>query len=167
MTNLFENLTEKEKLMYRYIEDETDQGKIQLEQSYDQIGEALNISGATVHRAIHKLRKLGILGVIPSTNKYESNKLNFYGIPNEEEQIDDIIQMVKTLNLNAERFQSVLHSKDEEITALRKENDDIFERHQLLLEEMDILRKAVKFDPEKIISSQALGDGTIAYLVKE
>ena len=98
--------------MFQYNKEESEKHDGRIKQSMKKIGEKLNTSEATVHRAVRKLRNHGIIGIVPSQEKAESNEIVYYGLPNEEEQANEIFEMVNHLNSSINRFKTLLSRKD-------------------------------------------------------
>jgi predicted transcriptional regulator len=140
--------------------------------------EERSFSEATVHRAVQKLKKEGIIVVRPSENKDEPNEILFYGLPNEEQQVDDLLTMASQLNASLQRFHEILSKKDNEIETLKRERKTMFqdldgmrERIQQLTELNQNLQKQIggsnPFGEGELIHVEDLGDGTTAYIVKK
>lgn len=165
---VLETLSKSEVAVYDYLKEESSKRGGSVKESMKYIGEILQTSEATVHRAIRKLRKQGIIGIVPSMEKAESNEIIFYGIPDEKEQVNDIFKMVGQLSSNVNRFEEILKGKERKIEQLNREKE-------LLYEEIDKLRMELKqkeqthaysFEFGDIISSQELDDGTTAYIIQ-
>lgn len=164
---MLEILSKSENTVYSYIREECREKGGSLKKSMKDIGDALGLSEATVHRAVRKLRKQGVIGIIPSMEKAESNEIVYYGIPNPEEQVNDIFKMIGDLSSNANRFESILKAKDTEIDQLKRDKEMLYERiDQLEMELKHSRTMQTGFDAGNVISSQPLDDGTTAYIVK-
>jgi DNA-binding Lrp family transcriptional regulator len=163
---MLEILSKSETTVYSYIKQECEKAG-NLKKSMKDIGDVLDLSEATVHRAVRKLRKQGVIGIIPSMEKAESNEIVYYGIPDADQQVNEIFQMIGTLNANANRFESILKAKDIENDQLKRDKELLYERiDQLELELKAAREQNSGFDMSKVISSQPLDDGTTAYIVK-
>lgn len=162
-----EILSKSENTVYSYIKKECLEKDGTLKKSMKDIGDVLGLSEATVHRAVRKLRKQGVIGIIPSMEKAESNEIVYYGIPDPEKQVNDIFKMIGELNSNANRFESILKAKDQENEQLKRDKELLYERiDQLELELKQARAENSGIDYSKVISSQPLDDGTTAYIVK-
>lgn len=164
---VLEMLSKSEVTVYEYIKNESEKNDGSLKESMKEIGNHLDLSEATVHRAIRKLRKQGIIGIVPSVEKAESNEIIYYGIPDPEQQVGDIFKMIGELSSASNRFEAILASKEQQVDQLKRDKEMLHER----IEELEVeLKKQYTantgFNPDKIISSQSLGDGTTAYIVK-
>ncbi len=164
--SILEMLSKSELIVYNYIKKKSQNGD-SIKESMKQIGDTLDVSEATVHRAIRKLRKQGVIGIIPSVEKFESNEIIFYGVPDPKEQISEIFSMIGELSSSADRFEAVLKTKDESIDKLTRENEVLQERIEELEAKLaGVIAQNAGIDESKIISSQPLSDGTTAYIVK-
>lgn len=165
---VLENLSKSESTVYSYIKQECEAKGGSLKQSMKDIGDALGLSEATVHRAVRKLRKQGVIGIIPSMEKAESNEIVYYGIPDPEQQVNDIFKMIGNLNANANRFESILKAKDQEIERYKRDKEKLYERIDQLEVELKQARVGkTGIDFSKVISSQPLDDETTAYIIKK
>ncbi|KAF2421623.1 hypothetical protein B6K89_20725 [Bacillus subtilis] len=163
------SLSENEKRVYNYIKTkaENDANKT-LKESMRKISGQLGISEATVHRAVQKLRSNGVIQIVPSREKTESNEIVFYGFPAPEEQVGDIFKMVGSLNSGIQRFETILNNVTKENERLLKENEELNELVGQLKAELNKAPAAqAGIDTTKIIQTQPLKDGTIAYIVKK
>jgi len=167
--NVLELLSKSEKSVYEYIKQKAETNSARsVKESMKEIGNQLELSEATVHRAIKKLRKNGIISIVPSVEKAESNEIVYYGVPDAEKQVGDIFSMIGELSASASRFEAILASKDLEIEKLQRENALLYADIDQVNKEVRELRAAqVGIDSSKIISSQPLPDGTTAYIVKD
>ena len=105
-----QQLSKSEIMVFEYIKEQTKEGH-NLKSSMKKIGEQLNVSEATVHRAIRKLRQNEIIGIVPSQEKAESNEIIFYGLPDSEKEADEIFDMVSSLNCRVSRFKALIEKK--------------------------------------------------------
>ncbi len=170
------SLSENEKRVYNYIKTkaENDANKT-LKESMRKISGQLGISEATVHRAVQKLRSNGVIQIVPSREKTESNEIVFYGFPAPEEQVGDIFKMVGSLNSGIQRFETILNNVTKENERLLKENERLLKENEELNELVGQLKAELNkapaaqagIDTTKIIQTQPLKDGTIAYIVKK
>jgi DNA-binding transcriptional regulator YhcF (GntR family) len=143
--------------------------------------ENLLISTATISRAVKKLREEGIVSVRASNSKDKPNEIIYLGMPNAEEQVEDILNMAKNLSLSLNRFEKILAKKDKQIrdyqakcNTLYHDVDELREKllqantlNKNLLETVQSLQKNQDpFNGGKLISVTDLGDGTTAYLVQ-
>lgn len=166
---ILEMLSKSERTVYEFIKTETELHDGSIKESMKDIGNRLGLSEATVHRAVRKLRKQGIIGIVPSMEKAESNEIIYYGLPNPDKQVNDIFKMIGELNSSANRFEAILQSKDQQIEQLHREKDMLYQRIdqlQLELKQKELAEKT-GLHSNKIISSQKLDDGTTAYIVKD
>ncbi|PVC75152.1 hypothetical protein C2I27_03715 [Priestia megaterium] len=161
--NVLEMLSKSEAHVYTYIKEESQKNGGAIKESMKQIGERLGSSEATVHRAVSKLRKQGIIGVVPSMDKAESNEIVYYGIPDPKQQVGDIFNMISELNSSKNRFEAILESKDQQLEQHAREKELLYTRIGELEEKLKALQQ---FDKGEIISSRDLGDGTTAYIIK-
>lgn len=164
---ILEMLSKSEATVYEYIKERAIANGDSLKQSMKDIGDELSLSEATVHRSIRKLRKQGIIGIVPSMEKAESNEIIYYGAPDPDKQVSEIFQMIGELSSSANRFETILQSKDQRIDSLMRDQDLLYERiDQLELELSKSRAENSGLDMDSIISSQPLGDGTTAYIIK-
>lgn len=119
--NFLDGLSKSERKIHDYIKKETDKSNGRFSQSMSKIGEAVGVSEATVHRAVRQLKKSGVIGVVASAEKAESNEIIYYGEPDEEEQVQSIITMASQLNSDIDRFQSLMEAKDSTIRTMERE----------------------------------------------
>lgn len=162
-----ELLSKSENEVYEYIKRASQSQGGKLKESMKDIGGHLSLSEATVHRAIRKLRKNGVIGIVPSMEKAESNEIVYYGIPDPHQQLTDMFKMIGELSSSSNRFQSVLQAKETENEQLMRDKEMLYERiDQLEMELRQLRAEKTGFDKERIISSQSLDDGTTAYIVK-
>jgi DNA-binding MurR/RpiR family transcriptional regulator len=164
---LAEMLSKSENTVYQYIKEKSELNNGSLKESMAQMGENLDVSEATVHRAIRKLRKEGIIGVVPSVEKAESNEIVYYGIPDAEKQVGDIFKMIGELSSSSNRFQAILKNKDQAIEQLQRDKERLYETIDKLERQLKDAESAKSgFDQSRILSSKKLDDGTTAYIVK-
>lgn len=161
--NVLEMLSKSEAHVYTYIKEESQKHGGTIKESMKQIGERLGSSEATVHRAISKLRKQGIIGIVPSMDKAESNEIVYYGLPDPQQQVGDIFKMINELNSSANRFEAILESKDKQLQQQARDKDLLYARIGELEEQIKALQQ---FSQGEVISSRNLGDGTTAYIIK-
>ncbi|MEB2276970.1 winged helix-turn-helix transcriptional regulator [Bacillus sp. ILBB4] len=161
--NVLEMLSKSEAHVYTYIKEESQKHGGAIKESMKQIGERLGSSEATVHRAISKLRKQGIIGIVPSMDKAESNEIVYYGIPDPKQQVGDIFKMISELNSSKNRFEAILESKDQQLEQQAREKELLYTRIGELEEKLKALQQ---FDKGEVISSRDLGNGTTAYIIK-
>lgn len=162
---MVQNLLSKSELtVYEYIQTKAGEPGGSIKESMKDIGNHLGLSEATVHRAVRKLRKQGVIGIVPSMEKAESNEIIYYGLPDPTKQVGDIFKMISELNSSANRFEAILQNKDHQIEQLKREKEMLYERIEQL--ELELNQANTGFDVSKILSSQPLDDGTTAYIVK-
>lgn len=163
------SLSENEEKVYNYIKTKAESNADNsLKESMRKISGQLGISEATVHRAVQKLRTNGVIEIVPSREKTESNEIVFYGIPEPEEQVGDIFKMAGLLNSGVKRFETILQNLTEENKRLGNENKELHERISQLQAELKKAPAAqAGIDTTKIIQTQPLKDGTIVYIVKK
>ncbi|CUB54071.1 LexA repressor [Bacillus subtilis] len=162
-------LTENEKKIFNYIKETASEQGGSVKASMSKMGEATGLSEATAHRAVKKLRKLGIIGIVPSLEKAESNEIVYYGSSvDESQQIMDIMKQAGQLTSGLNRLESVLKTKEESLEKIQREKAELEQKVQALQQELATVRAQQSgIDSSKIISSQSLGDGTTAYIVKD
>ena len=174
-------LTKSELAVYEYLKERAEAtGNNEITESNRDIGSKINLSEATVHRALRKLKKLGVIGIIPSEGRAQSNTIVFHGIPDESEEIDDIFSMVSQLNSSVNRFQHILTSKNNEIMKLQNELHETYERMQELQEMLEksheVIQMLQQLASEKghdVLSNariediQEREDGTIALIIRK
>jgi DNA-binding Lrp family transcriptional regulator len=163
-------LTENEKKIFNYIKATAGKQGGSVKASMSKMGEATGLSEATAHRAIKKLRKLGIIGIVPSLEKAESNEIVYYGSSvDESQQIMDIMKQAGQLTISGlNRLESVLKGKEESLEKVQREKAQLEQQIEKLQKELAAVRAQQSgIDSNKIISSQPLGDGTTAYIVKD
>lgn len=161
-------LSKSEVTVYEYIKAMCEQNNGKLKQSMSDIGESLGgLSEATVHRTVRKLRKEGIIGINSSVEKAEPNEIVYYGIPDPDQQVNQILDTIKQLNGMSERFETILAAKDRTIEQSKRDKELMLEQIDRLELEIERLRGGHPFDPARIISYESLEDGTTAYLVRD
>jgi len=193
-----QNLTDAERIVFEYIKDQARQfGTIITKSTRDMADEISDlyaekisalkrrkvvngaeehdhsISTATISRALKKLREEGIVSVRASSQKDKPNEIIYLGMPNAEEQVEDIINMAKHLSLSLSRFEAILAKKDKQIREAQSQK-------RMLMLEIDQLRDQIAelekinqqlrqndpFNGGKLLSVTDLGDGTTAYIVQ-
>lgn len=174
-------LSKGEQTVYEYIRTQA-QERGSIKESMSVMADKLGTSEATVHRAIRKLYKEGIIGIVPSKEKAESNEILFYGFPDEEQQVDEILEMVTRLNMNVNRFQTILAKKDQELEQLKRDKkaaykqiDDLREQLKQLDQTITTQQQTIEtlqtggelFSQGKVVSSTPLGDGKFALIVQQ
>jgi DNA-binding Lrp family transcriptional regulator len=164
---IMEMLSKSEITVYEYIQKKSQENKGSMKESMKDIGNQLDLSEATVHRAIRKLRKQGIIGIIPSMEKAESNEIVYYGIPDPDKQATDIFKMIGELSSASNRFEAILKAKELENEQLMRDKELLYQTIDQLKMELQQSRTDTNvFNNSTIISSQSLDDGTTAYIVK-
>lgn len=204
--NYIENLLSKgEQLVYEYIKEQTKESG-SMKESMDSIAESIleryadriserrvsvagggskggnkTFSVASVHRAITKLRKEGIVQVNHSNDNSSPNEITFYGLPDEDQQVSKILEMAGQLNMGIQRFETVLTNKDKAIHQLKLEkkqlykeldgkNEEIRRANELIKSLQEDLNKAIggnnPFAEGSIIGTTDLGDNTKAYIIR-
>ncbi|QHW35748.1 iron-containing alcohol dehydrogenase (plasmid) [Paenibacillus rhizovicinus] len=194
-------LSQAEQLVYRFLKEESLHGtiKLSMKEMAKQILHRYNdeiqgrpnpttgetektLSEATVHRAIRKMTKEGIVGVLASQEKSESNEIIFYGLPDEERQVDELMDLGQKLSLSLSRFQSLLARKDQELEQVKRERQGLFKEidavkaanaqltnTNTMLNQMlqEYLAGHEVFGQGKIIEAEKLPDGTIAVILQQ
>ncbi|CDQ41903.1 Lrp/AsnC family transcriptional regulator [Virgibacillus salexigens] len=176
------NLSKSELKVHDYIKEKSAQSDGRFQQSMSKIGDALGISEATVHRAVRRLKKDGIIGIIPSQEKAESNHIVYYGVPDEEEQVNTIISMASDLSSSINRFQTLMEVKDQTIRTMEKERDRLIKQVEEQQTELENYKQVAEkmtqivasyekgmpvFSDSKIIGYTELDDGSSALIFKE
>jgi DNA-binding PadR family transcriptional regulator len=161
--SILEMLSKSEITVYEYIKKQSELLKGSLRESMATIGENISLSEATVHRAIRKLRKEGVIGIVSSMEKAEPNEIVYFGIPDPDKQVGDIFTMIQELSSSAKRFETILLAKDRQIEQLKRDKELLYEHIDRL--ELE-LKKSRPFEPSQLISTQPLDDGTTAYIVR-
>lgn len=160
-------LSKSENAVYEYIKQESELRGGSIKESMKEMGNRLGLSEATVHRTVRKLRKQGVIGIVPSMEKAESNEIVYYGIPDPDKQVNDIFKMIGELSSSANRFEAVLHVKEQQIEHLVREKEMLYKRISQLETELKQSRaQKTGLDDLRIISSQPLDDETTAYIIK-
>ena len=167
------NLSKSDMEVLRYIQQETKEGQENLSESMKSISKKLGISEATVHRAVSKLTQYGYIGVIPSTNKYKSNLIVYYGDPVAPENISEepFFNMLMQFNQRANRFKNILEMYQQEYETLKTENEQL--KQGIIPDSMKndgerfIMYNDQKICESDIIGQTALNDELIAYIVKK
>jgi predicted transcriptional regulator len=191
-------LSQTEQLVYRYLKDESKNGPIKqsmknmaksvLDRYNDEIqarpsasGPEKTLSEATVHRAIRKMNKEGIIGIVPSQEKAESNEIVFYGLPDEERQVDELMDLGNRLHQSLNRFQSLLLRKDQELEQVKRDRQELYKEIDALaasntqLQQTNAHLNAMLqqylaghdvFGNRKIIEAEELPDGTMAVVLQ-
>lgn len=157
-------LSKSELSVYEYIKGNCQSNDGTLKESMADIGSKVDVSEATVHRAVSKLRKQGVIGIESSMEKAEPNKIIYFGIPDPEKEVGDFFSMIQEISANANRFKAILEAKEREIRQHQMDKDRLYEMIDRYEQE---LRQQTPFDPARILSSQSLEDGTTAYIVRD
>lgn len=138
-------------------------------------------SEATVHRAVRKLLLEGVISIIPSSEKTESNMIIFYGFPDETDIIEDLASLAVELNLQMHRLRAVLNRKNRDLELLRRDRQHLYDEVDGLVknyEELsssnktinDLLRSSFSNDEYlrmgNIVTATKLEDGSIALILK-
>jgi Fe2+ or Zn2+ uptake regulation protein len=175
-------LTKSELAVYEYLKERAETtGSNEILESNRDIGKKINLSEATVHRALRKLKKLGVVGIVPSEGRAQPNTIVFHGIPDESEEIDDIFSMVSQLNSSVNRFQHILTTKNSEIIKLQNELNEAYQHIQELKEMLEKSHEVIQTLQQLLISEQGHGelknvqiegvenreDGSIALIVRK
>lgn len=153
---LMEDLTKNEKKIYFYLKEKNEKS---IKESFEFIQSQTETSSPTVHRAIKKLQSLGIISVVPSSKRSTPNEIIFHGMPDEEQEVDDIFKMVSFLNTNVNRFKTIIDQKTHEIEELQ-------EQIQLLKKENEFLKEKDNNFNEKLVRIVDIDEQTKAYVVK-
>lgn len=176
-----EQLSKSEKKVHDYIYEKTKETG-RMSESMSAIGKAIGVSEATVHRSVRQLRKTGVIGIIPSQEKTESNEIIYYGEPDEEKQVQEIIDLAAQLNSDISRFEQLLNVKDETIKSMEKERELLIKQLKRQQKELLNYKKLIKefqkiiasyekghpvFKKENIIGYTDLDDGNAALIFKK
>lgn len=143
----------------------------------DEVQLEKTFSEATVHRAVRKLLLEGVITVIPSVEKSESNMIVFYGLPYETDIIEDLVSLAEELNLQMHRFRAVLNRKNRELELLRRDRQHLYDEVDGLVKLSssnktinDLLRSSTSNDEYlrmgNIVTATKLEDGSIALILK-
>jgi DNA-binding Lrp family transcriptional regulator len=153
-------LTKSELAVYEYLKKRVEKtGQNEIKESNRDIGKQIDLSEATVHRALKKLKKLGVIGVIPTEGRAQSNTIVFHGIPDETEEVDDIFSMVSKLNSSMNRFQHILASKNNEILRLQSELDEAYARIQELQDLLEKSHRVIQgFQELLLLTNEGVGE---------
>jgi DNA-binding MurR/RpiR family transcriptional regulator len=162
--NVLDKLSKSELSVYEYIKEQCQANGGTLKESMSDIGSKVDSSEATVHRAVSKLRKDGVIGIESSMEKAEPNTIIYFGVPDPMKEVGNIFGMIQELSANAKRFEAILMAKDREIEQHRRDKDLLYEQIDRLEQE---LRNPAPFDTARILSSQSLDDGTTAYIIRD
>lgn len=163
MGSFLDEFNKNEQIIYRYIQEITQNGKIELNEPYSTIAANNDISTTTVHRCINKFNDLGIVSVVLSPNVARSNTIIFHKQKSSEEQereIREIAESLSNMSLATERITKIIDLKDLEIAKLKEMNDS-------LNKEISLLKELSKLDEKNIISKQDIDEKTVAYLFKK
>ncbi len=161
------DLSKTEKTIHKYLQEESENGKVKVRESMSDIGKKLGFSEATIYRSIRKLTKLGVIGIVPSMGKAKSNEIIYYGQPDEEKQVEDIFNLASDLSNGVRRFETLMESKDNTIRALERELKHMSEESEKLKEELhkcnklnEGLKEILKEYEQgnKIFSEMSIGD---------
>lgn len=164
--SILEELSKSERLVYYYIKEKASQNDNQIQESMDSIGDAVGVSEATVHRTIRKLKKEGVIGILPTPEKSDANIIKFFGIPDPKKQVTEIFDMISSLNLNAKRFENILEQKDQEIEKLKQEIDTLYKEIEKY-KKMLASSSNISFDGGEVVKSEPLGNNLYALIVKK
>lgn len=181
--NFLNNLSKSEQKVHDYILEKTNaSGTGRMSESMSTIASAIGVSEATVHRAIRQLRKSGIIGIIPAQEKTESNEIIYYGEPDEEQQVKDIMNLASQLNSDIDRFQALMEAKDRTIRSMENERSIMMDQIKKQQKELDTYKELVEkmtqivqsyesenpvFTKNRIVGFTDLGDGNSALIFKE
>jgi len=131
-------LSRKEFEVFKYIEKACQKNGGKIAESNDDIGEKLNISGATVYRAIAKMKNAGVVAIVAASDKMSPNEIIFYGYKEDDVGMSEVIETANNLSASLTRIQSLLNAKDNKIhdleKELQKEREKNEEINNLLLE---------------------------------
>lgn len=171
---VIEMLSKSEVMIYEYIKKQAEANGGSMKESMkdigkDSMGDGRVLSEATVHRAIRKLRKQGIIGIVPSVEKAEANEIVYFGVPEPDKQATDIFKMIGELSSSANRFEAILKAKETENDQLMRDKEILYERIDQLemkLKQVQESDDVIVFSKTQIVSSQLLEDGITAYIVK-
>ncbi|MBR2246089.1 hypothetical protein [Oceanobacillus profundus] len=163
------------KKVHDYIQEKSKETDGRLRESMAKIGENIGLSDATVHRSVRILQSEGIIGIVPSSDKTESNEIIYYGVPDEEKEVNDILTMASDLNSSLNRFQALMKTKDDTIRSLQAEKDHLLkqvkEQQGLITGLQDIVKSYENglsiLSEENIIGITELGEDTKALIFKE
>lgn len=156
-------LSNSEKLVYAYIQKKSEDGPIR--EPYTQIAHRIlqeyadSIPGrkkqdsseqhklfseATVQRALKKMEKEGIISIVPSKEKTQTNEIVFHGLADEGEILSQIKSFASKLMQHTARM-DFLHDKTKtEIDALRQTILDLEAERDALQKEKNMLVAAVQ-----------------------
>jgi len=193
------HLSHGEQIVYQYLKAESERSgcvkksmkqmaKEILERYYEQISKSTHqkedktFSEATVHRAIRKLTMEGIIGILPSKDKSESNTILFYGLPEEDQLFGELVYHVEQLNQQMHRLQSVLHRKNHQLEQLKRDRehlhseiDELLETYEELSETKNVLAGLLQdscgednvLGKRRVISAEELPGGLIALILQQ
>lgn len=188
MSSVTKNLlSENEQAVFDYIKKETDAGKKLLKEPMKAIGRKIGSSEATVHRAVTKLLSRGVIGIISSSDKSESNAIQYFGdydtigVLKEEPFFD----MIMELKQRADRFKSIVETYATQYEATSRVNEELMKEVEDLKKELKTYRSAdsgeaangnssgsfISYEGRTLISSDIVGvtdidDDYIAFIVK-
>jgi predicted transcriptional regulator len=176
-------LTKSELAVYDYIKQEAEKREDRtISLGTREIGRHIDLSEATVQRAIKKLQKHGVIGIIPAPERGKPNSIVYYGIPDETQEVEDIFGMVSQLNSSVNRFRHILESKNSEIIKLQaKLKESEYEINKLqeqlrdayhLIESMQTIISSYEsgnrlLKDAKVVSIQETGEGMMALIFKK
>lgn len=147
----------------------------------DEIQLEKTFSEATVHRAVRKLLLEGVISVIPSAEKSESNMIVFYGLPDETDIFEDLVSLAEELNLQMHRLRAVLNRKNRELELLRRDRQCLYDEidglrrdYEAIIDSKKSLNKRIQKSPSdnhylrngEILSATSLTDGTIGLIIQ-
>lgn len=140
------------------------------------------ISTATVSRAVNRLKAEGIIDIKISPDSSQPNEYIFLGIPDEEKQVSEIIDLADKLNSHLRRFEIMLTNRDQEIHQLKTEKKQLYfqldgknEEIRRLKQTLESLQNDLKqintgdfnpFTEGHFLGVTEVGEGIRAYLVK-
>jgi len=175
MSNIILNkLSRNETRLYNYLKDESKDGNRSIIEPLSSIAEKLDLSVATIHRSLNKLKQENILNIITSEDRSSPNEIIFYSFSDQEEKVEDIIELVSNLNHNVKRFYSILKQKDTTINKLKlnlKEAEKIIDNYKAKEEAFkNITDNSINFNALKnaeIIGHIELDDDLEAFVYKK
>jgi len=140
------------------------------------------ISTATVSRAVNRLKSEGIIDIKQSPDSSQPNEYVFLGLPDEEKQVSDIMDLADKLNSHLRRFETMLKNRDKEIHQLKTEKKQLYfqldgknEEIRRLNQTLESLQNDLKqintgdfnpFTEGQFLGITEVGEGVRAYLVK-
>lgn len=138
-----QQLSASEQKVYDYVKSEAERNGGSFTESMKTMGDKLGVSESTVHRAIRKMSKAGLVSLIPSPEKTKPSEIVYYGDREEDqqEQVDKIFMIASDLNNNMTRLKALMDAKDHVIRTMEEERTKLINQLNNQQKEIENLRE--------------------------